>query len=124
MAAVAGKVAGKVLDRSKAKPAPTVDEWRAAKEKAYDAAETGIGKVRMTRQHVQKLQRSINDAATKEGIGGPLSSTVKELYGKSTKIIDDLNRLGQQTTEASRRRRPSASLRKCARCCARLPMNP
>jgi hypothetical protein len=82
--------------KPKMKDAPSVDELRRLKDVAYDAADSGIGKVRMTRTHVEGLQRGVNDAATKGGIGGPLDSTVRGLYSRSVNVIDDLNKLGKE----------------------------
>lgn len=77
------------------KNAPSVDDLRRLKDTAYEAADTGIGKVRMTRDHVGQLQRGVNQVAAASGHGGPLSDTVKALYSQSLRTVDDLNRLGR-----------------------------
>lgn len=78
----------------KIKP-PTAEDWRAKKNALYDSAETGVGKIMMTRDHVTNLARGFNEVGRDSNKGGVLSSVTDDVYRNTNSVISKVNAIAR-----------------------------
>ena len=79
-------------------PVPTAADWRAKKSVLYSEAEGGIGKVKMTRNHVENLARGFNEVGKDSNKGGVLASITDDLYSGTNKTISKFNKITQDVS--------------------------
>lgn len=97
VAAVAGRGVGKLLGK-KPPAAPTAEDWRAKKNTLYSEAEGGVGKIKMTRTHVENLARGFNEVGKDSNKGGVLASITDDLYSGTNKTISKFNKITQDVS--------------------------
>ena len=93
VAAGIGKVATALTGKGKAIAPPDVDQLRATKNALYDTAEGGIGKVKMTRDHIMKLARGFNEVGKESNAGGVLASVTDDVYKSTNSTIRKFNEI-------------------------------
>jgi hypothetical protein len=69
---------------------------------AYEAADRGVGTLKMTRDHVLKLRRSFNDVAKDRGIGGAFSEVIAPDYAKSSQRLAAFNKIANDVNKGLR----------------------
>lgn len=96
LAAGAGRGIGKLLGKKPpVEPVPTAADWRAKKNALYSDAEGGVGKLKMTRTHVENLARGFNEVGKDSNKGGVLSSITDDLYKGTNTTIAKFNKITQ-----------------------------
>lgn len=78
------------------------DKLRAASNAAYEAADQGVGKLKMTRDHLLKLSRQFNETAQKQGLGGAFSEVVTPDYAKSSQRLGAFNKIADEVSKGLR----------------------
>ena len=73
--------------------APTAADWRDKKNALYSAAESGIGKLKMTRTHVDRLAQGFNEVGKDSNKGGVLASITDDLYKGTNTTISKFNKI-------------------------------
>ena len=77
----------------KSTPAPTTEQLRSNKNALYDAAEGGVGKVRMTRTHMTQLAQRFNNVGKDTNMGGVLQSVTNDAYKATNSTISKFNQI-------------------------------
>lgn len=93
-----GRGIGKLMGKKPPVEIPTAEDWRATKNALYSDAEGSIGKVKMTRTHVENLARGFNEVGKDSNKGGVLASITDDLYKGTNSTISKFNKITQDVS--------------------------